>query len=69
MLVTGRTFVVLKAQLRYELPENEVYHQTKHYFIKRADVEADINFLLGEEIKFWEYVVAKKEPPLKLPEV
>ena len=69
MLVTGRTFAILKAQLRYELPNNEIYHQTKHYYIKKEDVEDDINYLLGEEIKFWEYVQSKKEPPLKLPSV
>ena len=44
------------------------YLQTKHYFIERADVEADINYLMNAGQEFWCYVKSGKKPPLMLPE-
>lgn len=68
LMVTEFDFVVLKAQLRSEF-EGDVYLQTKHYRIERADVEEDIQYLAREEEKFWRYVTENRRPALKLPEI
>lgn len=47
----------------------DVRVQEKHYFIERAEVEDDLNYLLDEEIKFWKYVESGRKPPLILPEI
>ena len=47
----------------------DVRTQVKHYFIERAEVEEDLNYLLDEEIKFWKYVESGRKPPLILPEI
>lgn len=39
------------------------------YTIERADVEDDIEVLMGMGEKFWKFVQARKEPPRILPEV
>ena len=68
LMVTEFDFVVLKAQLRSEF-EGDVYLQTKHYRIDRADVEEDIQYLAREEEKFWRCVTENRRPALKLPEI
>ena len=68
LMVTEFEFVVLKAQLKSEF-EGNVYLQTRHYKIERSEVEEDIQYLMQEEKKFWEYVKQQKRPALKLPEV
>ena len=65
LAVTGYSFAILKAQLKYtdgEFP----YLKTIHRIIKREEVKDDIEFLISEEKKFWQCVVDKKRPPLKL---
>lgn len=59
----------LKAQLKYYVDDEEVCLTTKHYHILRETYKKDIELLIQEEIKFWEYVEKDKEPPLKLPEI
>lgn len=67
LMVTNYSFVVLKAQLKYNY-NGEIRLNTKHYFINRKDVEEDIKYLRKREIEFWqEYVLKDKEPPLMLP--
>ena len=67
--VTGFSFVILKAQLKYDYG-GEIRLETKHYTILRKEVEEEIKYLKQEEIKFWnEYVLKNKMPPLKLPEI
>lgn len=67
--VTGYSFAILKAQLKYEYGD-EVRLETKHYKILRQDVEEDIKMLEKAEIEFWnEYVLKDKRPPLRLPEI
>ena len=67
--VTGYTFVILKAQLKYEHDDN-VRLETRHYYIDRKDVEEDIKILEKKEIEFWNnYVVTDKRPPLLLPNI
>lgn len=68
LLVTEYEFVVLVAQLKSEF-NGEIYKQTKHYKIERADVELDIQYLANKEKKFWELVQEKKKPNLLLPEI
>jgi len=65
-LITEAEFAVLKAQLKYEI-DGEIYLQTKHYKIERADVEADIEFLESSEKRFWKQVQEGKRPGLILP--
>ena len=48
LMVTEFEFAVLKAQLKSEF-NGEIYLQTKHYKIERAEVQADIEFLESSE--------------------
>lgn len=66
LMVTEFEFAVLKAQLKTVF-DGVPYLQTKHYFIERSDVEADIEYLAKEEEKFWQYVQSKQMPNLILP--
>lgn len=66
LMVTEFDFAVLKAQLKTVF-DGIPYLQTKHYFIERSDVEADIQYLAGEEKKFWKQVQERKRPALILP--
>lgn len=69
LLVTGYEYVVLKAQLKSDF-NGVVYLQTKHYQFTRKEVEADLQYLLAEEIKFWNNNVVKKiKPYLILPDL
>ena len=68
LMVTEFDFVVLKAQLRCEF-NGDIYLQTKHYRIDRADVEDDIHYLATEEQKFWKCVTENRRPALMLPAI
>ena len=68
LLITGYSFAILKAQLKSEF-NGEIYLQTKHYYIDRAEVEEDIKFLESSERRFWEQVQKRQEPGLMLPEI
>lgn len=68
LMVTEFDFVVLKAQLKSEFNET-TYIQTQHYKFERSEVEEDIEYLVKEEAKFWEYVKNDKRPPLILPQI
>lgn len=68
MAVLEADFAVLKAQLKTVF-DGVPYLQTKHYHIERSDVEADIQYLMQEGERFWQYVQSGKQPPLKLPEI
>ena len=68
LMVTEFDFVVLKAQLKSEFG-GQIYLQTKHYFIERSEVEGDIEYLAGEEEKFWKCVEGKRMPDLMLPDI
>ena len=67
-MVTEFEFAVLKAQLKSEF-NGDVYIQTKHYKIERAEVEDDIKYLSEAEAKFWDQVQTKTRPALLLPEI
>lgn len=68
LMVTEFDFVVLKAQLKSEF-NGTTYIQTQHYKFERSEVEEDIEYLVKEEAKFWEYVKNDKRPPLILPQI
>ena len=68
MAVCEKDFTVLKAQLKTVF-DKIPYLQTKHYIIEREDVQGDIDYLMQEGEKFWEYVLADKQPPLVLPKI
>lgn len=68
LLVTGFDFVVLVAQLKSEF-NGEIYKQTKHFKIERAEVEEDIKFLESSEKKFWKQIQEKRKPSLILPPI
>lgn len=68
MAVLEADFAILKAQLKTVF-EGVPYLQTKHYRIERAEVQDDIDYLMKEGERFWQYVQKNKQPPLKLPEI
>lgn len=68
LMVTEFDFAILKAQLKYEF-DGDIYLQTKHYKIERAEVEEDIKYLESSERKFWKNVQDKRRPDLILPDV
>lgn len=69
LLASGWEFVVLHAQLK-RVWDGEIKSTRQSYFIERADVKDDLDYLLEQEIKFWEeYVLKDREPPLILPEI
>lgn len=61
--VTGFEFAVLKAQLKYDY-DGDIFLTTKHYYIDRADVQDDIDYLMQRGAAFAEYIEKGKEPPL-----
>mgnify|MGYP003294523314 CR=1 FL=1 len=68
MAVTNAEFAILKAQLKTRI-DNNVSLQTKHYFIERSEVEADIEYLMGKGAEFWECVVNDTRPAMILPNI
>jgi len=66
LAVTEFEFVILKGQLKSVI-NGTPYLQTRHYTINREDAEDDIDYLMQKCSEFWEYVKAKKQPPLVLP--
>lgn len=66
LAVLEADFGILKAQLK-SCHDGEITLTTKHYFIERSEVEDDINYLMSEGEKFWEYVKRDERPPLVLP--
>lgn len=69
LIATGWEFAVLNAQMK-RVFDGDVRTETRRYFIERAEVQDDMDYLLGEEVKFWsEYVLQDREPPLILPEI
>ena len=68
MAVLEADFCVLKAQLKTVF-EGIPYLQTKHFFIERAEVQADMDYLMKKGSEFWEYVKNNHCPPLMLPQI
>jgi putative phage-type endonuclease len=68
LLVTGYQFVVLRAHLISEWGDDR-RTTVKHYFIERDEVEDDLQMLLREETRFWQYVESGRQPPRVLPAI
>lgn len=68
MAVLEADFCVLKAQLKTVF-NGIPYLQTKHFFIEKVDVLDDIEYLMQEGERFWQYVKNDIRPPLRLPEI
>lgn len=66
MAVIEAEFCVLKAQLKTVF-DGVPYLQTKHFFIERAEVQEDIDYLMQEGEKFWQHVQNRTRPALILP--
>lgn len=68
LLATGWDFAVLHAQLK-RVWDGEVKTTRQSYFIERAEVQGDLEYLLEQEINFWDCVTNDREPPLILPSI
>lgn len=68
MAVLEADFAILKAQLKSVI-DGIPYLQTKHYYIERESVQEDIDYLMAEGAKFWEYIKNDRKPALLLPEI
>ena len=68
LLATGWEFAVLNAQLKRTYGD-DVRTETRRFFLERAEVQSDLDFLLEKELKFWEYVKGDERPPLVLPNI
>ena len=69
MLATGFDFAVLHAQLKRDYGGGDIRCERRSYFVEREDAAEDIAYLYEEGLKFWQYVVGDREPPLVLPPV
>lgn len=68
LVATGWNFAVLKAYIRY-YKDGELRVSIRHYRIDRKDAEADMQYLIECESKFWACVKSKTRPALLLPEI
>ena len=62
LLATGWEYAVLHAQLKSTWG-TEFVATRRTFVIERAEVQADLDFLLEHELRFWEYVQNDHEPP------
>lgn len=68
MLATGWEFVWLRAQIKWHSrqgPRTDI----RDYQIERNEVQEDIEWVRDSEISFWNSVLERKQPGLKLPEI
>ena len=68
LVATGWSFAVLKAYIRY-YKDGELRVSIRHYRIDRKDKEAEMQYLIEHESKFWACVKSKTRPALLLPEI
>lgn len=68
LIVTGYEFAVLRAHLISSWGDDK-RTTVRHYFIERLEVQEDIDYLIKEEIRFWQYVEAGRKPALILPDI
>ena len=67
-MVTEFEFAVLKAQLKLDYG-GDIVLNTRHYFIERSEVEADIKYLQNAETTFWKQLQTGHKPALILPDI
>lgn len=68
MAVMEADFAVLLAQLKYER-DGDLLKVTRHYFLERSQVEADIGALKAAAEEFWQHVKNGTVPAAKLPDI
>lgn len=68
LLATGWDFVELNAQIKYT-GHGKTLKRTETYHIERLEVQQDIDWLLKQEIEFWEHVQKGTAPSLLLPAI
>ena len=68
MAVTDAEFAVLLAQLKYER-DGDLLKVTRHYFVERKEVLADIAAVKDAGKEFWRYVEMDTQPGLVLPDL
>ena len=68
LLATGWDFAVLHAQLK-QVWDGDIRTIRRSDRINRQDVQADLDYLLAQEIAFWRMVQEGREPALLLPEI
>ena len=64
--VTGWDYVDLRANLKYDFPDSELYISTRDYHIERSEVEEDIDMVMEKAAVFAEALRKGKEPSLIL---
>lgn len=71
LLVTGRNFNVINAELRWTDPNGEIATRCKRMVIRTTDknVLPDMKLLDDAEHEFWGYVKRGERPPRLLPEL
>ena len=63
-------FVWLKAQIKSDFGKGQIRLTTKHYYFTREQCQEDIDWLLKNEINFWQKcVLGKQRPNLILPNI
>ena len=67
-LATGWDFAILHAQLK-RVWDGDVKTERRTYKIERSEVQDDLDYLLAEEIKFWDHVQRDVPPALILPDI
>lgn len=69
LLATGYDFAILTARIKYTDKSGNKKALTQSYTIERSLVLDDLDYLLKEEIKFWDRVKNDRRPNLMLPEI
>ena len=64
--VTEWDFVDLRAQLKYQMPERDLYIATRDYHIERSEVEEDIEIVMSKAERFAYLLKTNTPPPLLL---
>lgn len=64
--VTGWDYVDLRANLKYDYPDSDLYISTRDYHIERSEVEEDIEMVMEKAAVFAEALRKGKEPSLVL---
>ena len=64
--VTGWDYVDLRANLKYDFPDSDLYISTRDYHIERSEVEEDIELVMEKAAVFAEALRKNKEPSLLL---
>ena len=69
LLATGYDFAILTARIKHTDRNGNKKAVTQSYTIERSLVLNDLDYLLKEEIKFWERVKNDRRPNLMLPDI